>query len=89
MRRLFTAYIFVYGFFWSRGKRVFEDALDKGFLIESGKSGFPFALMWANRMPRGVLPVKLATGTDIDPARLVYTDPEDFLRLIRFLEKRR
>ncbi len=79
---------FVYGFFWSRGKRVFEDALDKGFLANGDKSDFPFSLMWANRMPRGVLPVKLDHGPEIDPARLVYTDPEDFLSMIKFLEKR-
>lgn len=79
---------FVYGFFWSRGKRVFEDALDKGFLDHGCKSDFPFSLMWANRMPRGVLPVKLNSGPVIDPTRLVYTDSEDFVRLIRFLEEK-
>ena len=79
---------FVYGFFWSRGKRVFEAALDNGFLGKDGGGDFPFALMWANRMPRGVLPVKHKPGPNIDPGRLVYTDPDDFVELIRFLEER-
>lgn len=43
--------------------------------------------MWANRMPRGVLPVKLKPGPEVDTNRLVYTDPDDFLDLIRFLER--
>lgn len=79
--------IFVYGFFWSRGKRVFEGALDRGFL-GGGAEDFPFAVMWANRMPRKVLPVKHPSDSGIRPERLVYTDPEDFLALIRFLEER-
>ncbi len=88
LAREFGIDLFVYAFFWSRGKRVFEASLDKGFLGKGGGGDFPFALMWANRMPRGVLPVKLAPVPDIDPGRLVYTDPDDFLDLIRFLEER-
>ncbi len=49
--------------------------------------GKPYA-PWANRMPRGVLPVKHKPGPRIDPGRLVYTDPDDFVELIRFLEER-
>lgn len=79
---------FVYGFFWSRGKRVFEAALDQGFLGIYGGGDFPFSLMWANRMPRGVLPVKHKSTNRIDPGRLVYTDPDDFVELIKFLEER-
>ena len=79
---------FVYGFFWSRGKRVFEAALDNGFLGKDGGCDFPFTLMWANRMPSGVLPVKHKSGPGIDPGRLVYTDPDDFVELIKFLEER-
>ncbi len=75
--------LFVYGIFWSRGKRVLEKALDKGFL--GAATGFPFAVMWANRMPRGVRPVKAVKQPVIDPARLVYTDPDDFLNFIRFV----
>ena len=52
---------FVYGVFWSRGKRVFEAALDNGFLGKDGGGDFPFALMWANRMPRGVSSRKTQT----------------------------
>ncbi len=88
--RLARAYgvdLFVYGFFWSRGKRVFEGALDRGFL-GTGSADFPFAVMWANRMPREVLPVKHANDSGIHPERLVYTDPDDFLALIRFLAER-
>lgn len=79
---------FTYGFFWSRGKRIFEKALDRGFLGKGGGGNFPFALMWANRMPRGVLPVKSNPGPVIDPGRLVYTDQDDFLNLVRFLEEK-
>jgi hypothetical protein len=76
--------VFVYGFFWSRGKRVFERALDDGFLKSHMGGSFPFAIMWANRMPRGVLPVKDRNKPVIAPSRLVYTDPDDFLKLIKF-----
>ncbi|MEW6443339.1 MAG: glycoside hydrolase family 99-like domain-containing protein [bacterium] len=84
LARSFGIDLFVYGFFWSRGKRVFERALDHGFLGAACNS-FPFAVMWANRMPRRVLPVKRTRGAEIDSSRLVYTDPEDFLALLRFL----
>ncbi|HID97008.1 MAG TPA: hypothetical protein EYP57_02295 [Thermodesulfobacteriaceae bacterium] len=77
--------LLVYGFFWSRGKRVLYRALDEGFLGHGGGGDFPFSVMWANRMPRGVLPVKLKPERVIDPSRLVYTDRGDFLRLIRYL----
>lgn len=59
--------MFVYGFFWSRGKRVFYKALDNGFAGVSSASDFPFSIMWANRMPRGTLPVKLKPGPEIEP----------------------
>lgn len=72
---------FVYGFFWCRGKRVFQDALDLGFLGGVG-ARTPFALMWANRMPRRVLPVRRADLPVIDPARQVPSDEDDFVRLI-------
>jgi len=80
--------LFVYAIFWSRGKRVLQAALDRGFLGSAAGERFPFALMWANRMPRGVLPVKNAGGPLIDPIRLVHTDPEDFLTLIRYIAER-
>ncbi len=87
LARTYGIDLFVYGFFWSRGKRVFYRALDEGFLGSKAGSRFPFALMWANRMPRGVLPVKRPRDPVIEPARLVYTDPEDFACLIDFLAK--
>ncbi len=79
--------MFVYGFFWSRGKRALYKPLDEGFLKSKECDEFLFAVMWANRMPRGVLPVKNAPGPEIDPGRLVYTDRDDFMNLIIFLEE--
>ena len=77
---------FVYGFFWCRGKRVFQDALDLGFLGVEAPA--PFALMWANRMPRRVLPVRRADLPVIAGDRLVRTDVEDFVALIAYVEER-
>ena len=73
---------FVYCFYWCRGKRVFEDALDQGFL-GSSESDLPFAVMWANRMPRRVLPVRRADLPVIDETRRVTSDVEDFVELVR------
>lgn len=78
----------VYGFFWCRGKRVFQDALDLGFLGAPEGRDMPFALMWANRMPRRVLPVRRADLAVIDPERLVPSDVDDFVALIRYLAER-
>jgi len=78
----------VYGFFWCRGKRVFQEALDLGFLGSPSGMHFPFAVMWANRMPRGVLPVRRADAPVIEPERLVPTDVDDFVRLVRYLAER-
>lgn len=72
----------VYGFFWCRGKRVFEDALDRGFLGSSVGGTMPFAVMWANRMPRRVLPVRRADLPVVSDARRVDSDVEDFVALI-------
>ncbi len=85
LARRYGVDLFVYGFFWSRGKRVFEGALDRGFLAADAGRSFPFALMWANRMPRRILPVKTPRSPLIDPTRLVHTDPDDFLAFIRFV----
>jgi len=79
---------FVYGFFWCRGKRVFQAALDEGLLGSREGARFPFALMWANRMPRRVLPVRRADLPVIDPARRVDSDVDDFVRLIGYLCER-
>jgi len=78
----------VYGFFWCRGKRVFQDALDLGFLGSSEGQAMPFALMWANRMPRRVLPVRRADLPVIEGTRRVKTDAEDFVELIAYLAER-
>ncbi|MEM9378858.1 MAG: glycoside hydrolase family 99-like domain-containing protein [Planctomycetota bacterium] len=73
---------FVYGLFWCRGKRVFESALDEGFLGSEVGRRAPFAVMWANRMPRRVLPVRRADLPVIDPARRAPSDVEDFVALV-------
>jgi len=78
----------VYGFFWCRGKRVFQDALDHGLLGSTFGRRTPFALMWANRMPRRVLPVRRADLPVIDGARRVKTDAEDFVELVAYLAER-
>jgi hypothetical protein len=78
----------VFGFFWCRGKRVFQDALDQGFLGSDLGRRFPFALMWANRMPRRVLPVRRTDTPVIEDDRLVPSDVDDFVALIRYLAER-
>ena len=78
----------VYGLFWCRGKRVFEDALDRGFLGSSAGQTFPFAVMWANRMPRRVLPVSRVDTPVIEDDRLVPSDVIDFVALVRMLAER-
>jgi hypothetical protein len=79
---------FIYGTFWCRGKRVFEDALDLGFLGSAIGREAPFAVMWANRMPRRVLPVLRPEAPLIDPAREVSSDVADFVQLIEHLADR-
>jgi hypothetical protein len=79
---------FVWGLFWCRGKRVFEDALDLGFLGSPEGATAPFAVMWANRMPRRVLPVRRADGPVIDPERLVTSDVDDFVALVAHVASR-
>ena len=77
----------VYGFFWCRGKRVFEEALDLGYLRSTPGKATPFGLMWANRMPRRVLPVKRTSAPIIADERRVRTDVEDFVALIATVAK--
>ena len=72
----------VYGLFWCRGKRVFEDALDRGFLGSPEGRETPFAVMWANRLPRHVLPVRRADLPVIEGHRLVRSDVLDFVGLV-------
>ncbi len=78
----------VYGFFWCRGKRVFQDALDLGYLGSPEGQAAPFALMWANRMPRRVLPVRRADTPVIEADRLVPSDVDDFVALVRYVAER-
>ena len=61
---------------------MFEEALDAGFLTSGPGAKLPFAAMWANRMPRRVLPVKRSDGPIVDPAREVPSDVADFVELI-------
>ncbi|HVG94541.1 MAG TPA: glycoside hydrolase family 99-like domain-containing protein [Planctomycetota bacterium] len=89
--RLATAHgidAFVHGFFWCRGKRVFQDALDLGFLGSPEGSRVPFALMWANRMPRRVLPVARADLPVIEDDRRVPSDVDDFVAFVGYLAER-
>ena len=79
---------FVHGFFWCRGKRVFQDALDLGYLGSPEGRELPFALMWANRMPRRVLPVRRADLPVIEGERLVRSDVEDFVALLTYVAGR-
>jgi len=78
----------VYGFFWCRGKRVFQDALDLGFLGAASGDRYPFALMWANRMPRRVLPVRRTDTPVIEADRLVPADVDDFCAFVRYVAER-
>ena len=78
----------VHGFFWCRGKRVFQDALDLGYLGSATGQRFPFALMWANRMPRRVLPVRRTDTPVIEADRLVPSDVDDFVALVRYVAER-
>ena len=75
----------VFGVFWCRGKRVFEAGLDQGFLRSAPGSTMPFACMWANRMPRRVLPVARADLPVIDPTRGVPSDVDDFVSFVAML----
>jgi hypothetical protein len=79
---------FVHGFFWCRGKRVFQDALDRGFLGSPEGERVPFALLWANRMPRRVLPVTRADLPVVESDRLVPSDVGDFVALVGHLADR-
>ncbi len=78
----------VVGFFWCRGKRVFQDALDLGFLGSELGQRYPFALMWANRMPRRVLPVRRTDTPVIEAHRLVHPDVDDFVRFVQYVAER-
>lgn len=75
----------VFGVFWCRGKRVFEAGLDRGFLGSAVGDSMPFACMWANRMPRRVLPVRRQDLPVIDPARQVPSDADDFVAFVAML----
>lgn len=80
--------VFVFAYYWSRGKRLLEGALNDGFLKCKNRGNTEFALMWANRMPRKVMPVKDAAARLIDPSRLVYTDPGDFLEFVSHIAEK-
>lgn len=76
---------FIYCFYWSFGKRILNQPLDEAFLRCDLNKKIKFAIMWANRMPRGALPIKSIRGPIIHPSRFVYTDENDFLSLIKFV----
>ncbi|OCC14350.1 hypothetical protein DBT_2223 [Dissulfuribacter thermophilus] len=87
LARSFGIDFFCFGAFWSRGERFFEAPLDDAFLKNGGAEGFPFCVMWANRLPRKVLPVKIRPKEVIEESRRVTTDIDDFLNLIKTFEK--
>ena len=76
---------FVFGVFWCRGKRVFEQGLDQGFVHGPLGAQLPFACMWANRMPRRVLPVRRADLPVIEDNRRVASDEDDFVSFVAML----
>lgn len=78
----------VFGVFWCRGKRVFEAGLDQGFLGSPQGASMPFACMWANRMPRRVLPVRRADLPVLDAMREVPSDADDFVQFTAMLAER-
>ena len=75
----------VFGVFWCRGKRVFEQGLDQGFLGGELGASMPFACMWANRLPRRVLPVLREDLPVLDPERAVPSDASDFVAFVAML----
>lgn len=88
LARFFGIDFFCFGIFWSGGQRYFEVPLDEAFIEHGGGAGFPFCVMWANRLPRKVLPVKIRPREVIEESRRVLTDAHDFLHLVRFVERR-
>jgi len=79
LARRFGVDVLVPGWFWSRGKTVFADAIRRGFLGSSRRDDIGFAVFWANRMPHRVLPIR-TLDTEAPPEyRKVYSDPADFV----------
>lgn len=78
---------FVYCLYWSRGRRVLYRPIDEAFLKAESSNKIRFAVMWANRMPRGILPIKGGHGPLIHRGRFVYTDREDFINLVDFIAR--
>ncbi len=74
--------VFVHGRFWSRGKTVFSEALNDGYLRCERRSEIRFAVMWANRMPHRVLPIRVIDPTAPPRYRRVFSDPVDFTALL-------
>jgi hypothetical protein len=80
--------VLVSGWFWSRGKKVFHEALERGYLGAERRDEASFAVFWANRMPHRVLPLRAADPEGPDPRRLVHADPADFVALVQDLGDR-
>ncbi len=76
--------VLVHGAFWSRGKKVFEASLDDGLLpaLDTHPGKTRFAVMWANRMPHRVLPMRVVDPLAPMGHRKVYTDSDDLAALI-------
>ena len=68
--------------------KSFYGKVDRGFLGAASGDRYPFALMWANRMPRRVLPVRRTDTPVIEAERLVPADVEDFVAFVRHVAER-
>jgi len=80
--------VLVSGWFWSRGKQVFERALLDGYLRCARQRELRFAVFWANRMPHRVLPLRALEPLANAGYRKVYSDPDDFVALLSDLGDR-
>ena len=86
LARCFGIDFFCFGVFWDRGERYLEAPLDKAFLKDISGPPLPFCIMWANRLPRKVLPVRVRPRAVIEESRRVHTDVQDFLHMIQEFE---
>ncbi len=80
--RRFGVDVLVSGWFWSRGKKVFQEALDDGYLHCERRDELRFAVFWANRMPHRVLPLRTHDPEALPGYRKVYSDPDDFVAML-------
>ncbi len=87
LARSFGIDFFCFGVFWDHGVRYLEAPLDGAFLREEMGPSLPFCVMWANRLPRKVLPVRVRPKVVIEESRRVRIDIRDFLSLVMEFER--